>query len=283
MGNTERNHNESVISLFDQGLRWWQDVYRDDLPRGFFSFEMRRRLEMVAGLLTAQIKERENPAVLECGCGPGDILEALAPLHCKLTGLDLNQRYLDLAAGRAPGATLLDGNVEQLPFPDASFDIVYAVGVFQYLKDERAAAREICRVTKEGGFVLISFANYRMLHLFLDPYYLFRVLKKILGRDKQQDSSELNGPQIRRYPLAQLKKLFSEYDTHEIQSVTTSYGPLKFWRREFLPLAMSIRISEALRNWSEMKLFFALKRVGNHLILTLRKGPVPAVTANANR
>jgi ubiquinone/menaquinone biosynthesis C-methylase UbiE len=271
MGNEDRNHSDSIISLFDQGLRWWQDVYREDLPRGFFSFEMRRRLELVTNQLAAQIQNMDNPDVLECGCGPGDILELLAPLRCKLTGLDLNQRYLNLAASRVPGATLIDGNVEQLPFPDASFDVVYAVGVFQYLKDERAAAKEICRVTKDGGAVLISFANYRMLHLLLDPYYIFRILKKIPGINKQQSNTGIKETEIRRYPLAQLRNLFREYDMQEIQTTSTSYGPLKFWRREFLPLATSIRISDVLRNGSEMKMFSGLKHVGNHLILTLRK------------
>lgn len=274
MENEVRSHSDSIISLFDQGLRWWQDVYREDLPRGFFSFEMRRRLELVTNQLTAQIQNMDNPDVLECGCGPGDILELLAPLRCKLTGLDLNQRYLDLAASRVPGTTLIDGNVEQLPFPDASFDVVYAVGVFQYLNDERAAAREICRVTKEGGVVLISFANYRMLHLFLDPYYIFRILKKIPGINKQHSNTGVEETKIRRYPLTQLRNLFREYDMHEIQTTSTSYGPLKFWRREFLPLATSIRISDVLRNGSEMKMLSGLKHVGNHLILTLRKGPI---------
>lgn len=282
MGNENRNHSETIISFFDQDLRWWQDVYREDLPQGFFSFEMRRRLEVVTDLLTAQIQSMDNPDVLECGCGPGDILELLAPLRCKLTGLDLNQRYLDLAAEKVPGATLFDGNVEQLPFPDASFDVVYAVGVFQYLIDERAAAREICRVTKDGGVVLISFANYRMLHLLLDPYYIFRMFKRT-DTDKQTPNPGFDHSKIRRYPLTQLRSLFREYDMHEIRSLSTSYGPLKFWRREFLPLATSMRISDVLRHWSEMKMFSCLTHVGNHLAITLRKGSIPAGQANVGR
>lgn len=276
MENEDKTHNETIISFFDQDLRWWQDVYREDLPRGFFSFEMRRRLELVTEILSAQIQKMDNPDVLECGCGPGNILELLAPLRCKLTGLDLNQRYLELASEKVPRATLIDGNVEQLPFADASFDIVYAVGVFQYLNDEHSAAREISRVTKDGGFALISFANYRMLHLLIDPYYIFRIFKKILGTGKQPTTSEFDENKIRRYPLARLRDLFRKYDMHVIQSNSTSYGPLKFWRNELLPLATSIRISEILCNWSERKMGAGLKHVGNHLSIILRKGPTPA-------
>lgn len=277
MENEGRNQNETMISFFDQDLRWWQDVYREDLPRGFFSFEMRRRLELVAEQLTTEIKAMENPAVLECGCGPGDILKLIEPLPCQLTGLDLNPRYLDLAAEKVPGAKLLDGNIEELPLPDASFDVVYAVGVLQYLNDDQLAVREISRVTKDGGFVLISVPNYRMLHLLLDPYYLFRTFRRILGTKEQLTTAEFDESKIRRFTLKQLRKLFADYGMNEIRSMSTSFGPLKFWRREVLPLAISMRSSEVLRKGSEMKIFSGLKHVGNHLLITLRKGqPRPA-------
>ena len=274
METEDRNHNETIISFFDQELRWWTDVYREDMPKGFFSFEMRQRLKLVTDLLTAQIQKMDKPDVLDCGCGPGNILALLAPLRCKLTGLDLNQRYLDLAAKKVPGATLIEGSVERLPFPDASFDIVYAVGVLMYLNDDHMAAKEIARVTKDGGFVLISVPNYRMLHLFLDPYYIFRIFKKILGIETQPSDAGFDESKIRRYTLAQLRNLFREHDLHELHSRITSYGPLKFWRRELLPLATSIRISEFMRKLSERRMCAGMKRVGNHLILTLRKGSV---------
>ncbi len=272
MENNGRNHDEKIISFFDQEIRWWTDVYRDDLPRGFFSFEMRRRLKLVAELLTAQIQKMDNPEVLECGCGPGDILALVAPLQCKLTGLDLNQRYLDLAKEKVPSGTFIEGNVECLPFPDDSFDIVYAVGVFLYLKDDQLAAKEIARVTKNGGFVLISNPNLYMMHLFLDPYYVFRFVKKLLGVTEKPSSTEFDDSSMRRYPLSQFRDLFRKNGLHEIRSMCTSFGPLKFWRREVLPLATSIRISEKIRDVSERRRGAWLRHAGNHLILTLRKG-----------
>jgi hypothetical protein len=122
-----------------------------------------------------------------------------------------------------------------------------------------------------------------MLHLFLDPFYIFRTFKKILGIDKQPSSTEFADTRIRRYSLAQLRSLFHEYDMHEIRSLSTSYGPLKFWRKELLPLATSMRISDALRHWSALKIFSALTHVGNHLTITLRKGSIPAGPANVGR
>jgi SAM-dependent methyltransferase len=275
MEQEENNRDEMIVSFFDEEYSWWADVYREDLPRGFFSYEMRRRLQLVTELLSAQIRKMDNPDVLECGCGSGDLLALLAPLRCRLTGLDVNQRYLGLAAGRSPAATLVIGNAERLPFPDASFDVVYSVGVLSYLKDDRIAAREIARVTRDGGFVLISVPNYRMLHMLLNPYFIFRFFKRMLGRGGQRANARFDESKIRRYSLPRLRALVHELDLHEIRSMCTSYGPLTFWQSEVFPLAASIRISEFMRNLSDRKWGAALRRVGNHFIITLRKGSIP--------
>jgi len=268
------NHSERIISFFNKEIPWWTEIYREDLPKGFFSFEMRQRLKFVTELLIAQIQKMNNPEVLECGCGPGDILTLLATLRCRLTGLDINRRYLDLTAEKVPGAALIEGSVEQLPFPDASFDIVFAVGVLMYLKDDRLAAKEISRVTKDGGFILISVPNYQMLHLLLDPYYIFRFFKRSVSKNKNQSDDGLGADKIRRYSLPKLKNLFQKYNLHEVRSMVTSFGPWRFWRKEILPVTASIRISEIMRKLSERKICSGLKYVGNQLIVILQKGPI---------
>lgn len=272
MGVIEGNHNETIISFFDQKITWWTDVYREDLPRGFFSFEMRNRLKLVAEQLSAQIQQMDNPDVLECGCGPGDILEQLAPLHCKLTGLDLNRRYLDMSAQRVPGATMVDGDVEHLPFPDESFDIVYAVGVLLYVKNDHLAIKEIARVTKNGGYVVISVSNYMMLHLLLDPYYVYKYIKKMLCINRKITNTDFDESKIRRYTLRKLIRLCGNYNMNEIRTLSTSFGPIRFWCKKLFSLYTSIKISESIRNLSNIKIFSSLNHVGNHLVISLRKG-----------
>jgi len=266
-----KNHNKSIISFFDEKIPWWTEIYGEDLPKGFFSFEMRQRLKFVANLLNEQIRRMDNPSVLECGCGPGDILELIDNQYCKLTGIDLNKRYIELASERVPKAKLIEGNVEQLPFPDESFDIVFAVGVLMYLKNDREAAKEISRVTKKGGYVLISVPNYWMLHLLLDPYYILRPLTKLFGKTKQSSDDDFGESNIRRYSLSQLKRLFHGFNMQEIRSTSTSFGPLRFWRKEILPVSASIHISEFMRKLSEYKLFSGLKHVGNQFIIVMQK------------
>jgi SAM-dependent methyltransferase len=75
-------------------------------------------------------------------------------------GLDLSRETLaaarDEAAARGLGNLRYEeGSVYQLPFPDASFDVVYAHQVLQHLREPADALREMLRVLRSGGLVAI--------------------------------------------------------------------------------------------------------------------------------
>ena len=53
--------------------------------------------------------------------------------------------------------------VEQLPFPDAGFDLVTATDVLEHIADDHRAARELRRVTKPGGRLLVTVPAYEWL------------------------------------------------------------------------------------------------------------------------
>src|SRR4029079_11920232 len=68
-----------------------------------------------------------------------------------LTAQNLAQKGLSATVDVADG--------EKLPFPDASFDFVYAHGVIQYTNDDRALAREVHRVLRPGGLAMFQVYN----------------------------------------------------------------------------------------------------------------------------
>jgi ubiquinone/menaquinone biosynthesis C-methylase UbiE len=75
-------------------------------------------------------------------------------------GVDLSKEALDGARrdAAARGLTNLhyqEGSVYQLPFPDASFDAVYAHQVLQHLRERESAVREMLRVVRPGGLVAV--------------------------------------------------------------------------------------------------------------------------------
>ena len=97
--------------------------------------------------------------VLEVGIGTG-INAALYPRDCTVTGIDLSGPMLEKARERVArkglnNVRLLEMDAADLKFPDNTFDIVYAPYVISVVPDPVAVAREMRRVCRPGGRIVI--------------------------------------------------------------------------------------------------------------------------------
>jgi len=99
--------------------------------------------------------------LLEAGCGTGLILNRLAP-HCEAAvGVDLSAGMLSHAAGRS--LTVVQGQLDDLPFADGSFDTVCSFKVLAHVRPIQRAMEEMARVTRPGGHMLLEFYNRHSL------------------------------------------------------------------------------------------------------------------------
>jgi phosphatidylethanolamine/phosphatidyl-N-methylethanolamine N-methyltransferase len=97
--------------------------------------------------------------VLEVGVGTGINL-SLYPKNCSVTGIDFNESMLEIARERAERkdirhVRLLQMDAADLKFADDSFDIVYAPYLISVVPDPVRVAREMRRVCRPGGRVII--------------------------------------------------------------------------------------------------------------------------------
>jgi ubiquinone/menaquinone biosynthesis C-methylase UbiE len=103
-------------------------------------------------------------AFLDAGCGDGRYLAALAgELPERVAGVDISERILATARARAPRADLRQANLEALPFDDGEFDLVLSSQVIEHVVDAEAAMRELARVLRAGGTLVLSTDNARNL------------------------------------------------------------------------------------------------------------------------
>ncbi|GAA2122687.1 hypothetical protein GCM10009843_18020 [Nocardioides bigeumensis] len=110
---------------------------------------------------------RPGQRVLDVGCGPGSITLDLAALvqPGRVTGLEPTEAPLVEARLRAVArgdstSQFATGDVYDLPFPAATFDVVHAHQVLQHLEDPVAALREMWRVCKPGGVLAVRDVDY---------------------------------------------------------------------------------------------------------------------------
>lgn len=99
---------------------------------------------------------------LDLGCGTAD-LACAAPHGIAVIGVDVAFRWLAVARRRMQDAhrvgLLICGNAERLPFPDASFDRVIALGTLEHCADLTAVLTEARRVLRPGGIMHLRAVN----------------------------------------------------------------------------------------------------------------------------
>jgi SAM-dependent methyltransferase len=93
--------------------------------------------------------------LLDVGCGAGMVLRLAADRGADVTGIDASEALLAHARSRVPGAPIVQGEIEDLPFDDDSFDVVTGFNSFQYAARPLAALAEAVRVVAPGGRVLL--------------------------------------------------------------------------------------------------------------------------------
>src|SRR5579862_6157046 len=102
---------------------------------------------------------------LEIGVGTGRIALPVIALGFDYTGVDISAAMMDRlrekledierATGQHPRATLLEADMQALPFDDAHFDVVIAAHVFHLVGDPARAWQEAMRVLRPGGVLLV--------------------------------------------------------------------------------------------------------------------------------
>jgi phosphatidylethanolamine/phosphatidyl-N-methylethanolamine N-methyltransferase len=102
---------------------------------------------------------RPDDRILEVGVGTG-INTSMYPRNCHVTGVDLSSSMLEKARERVAreglrNVRLLEMDAQNLTFADASFDIVYAPYLVSVVPDPVQVAREMRRVCRPGGKIII--------------------------------------------------------------------------------------------------------------------------------
>jgi SAM-dependent methyltransferase len=111
--------------------------------------------ELLAALVAGWL--RPGMCVLDLGCGLATDVAYLVGRGFTATGVDHSEAALRQARARHPGLELVAGDVRNLPFDTASFDVLLDRGCFHYLPpaDRPIYARGAARVLREGGELML--------------------------------------------------------------------------------------------------------------------------------
>lgn len=136
----------------------YEAMYRLE-ERSWYYRGMRR---VMFTLLDEAIRHKRGLKILDAGCGTGINLKALEK-YGEAVGVDVSAQAIAFCKKR--GCDARKGSVEKLPFDDSSFDLVVCVDVIYHkeVKDDVKALKELERVCKPGGILLLKVPAYKFL------------------------------------------------------------------------------------------------------------------------
>ncbi len=164
------------------------------------------RLDYLSDLLDFECWRARD--VLDLGCGAGLDVVRFARAGARVVGVDLSAGALAMAGDylRVSGlnASLMRADAAQLPFAQASFDLVFCHGVLSFLRDEKAVVAEVRRILRPDGLAILMVYNRRSA-----IYMAHRVAGLPLGH--------ADAPGFRTHTRTEFEALLSPFDSCEVR------------------------------------------------------------------
>jgi ubiquinone/menaquinone biosynthesis C-methylase UbiE len=131
-----------------------------EIESGHWWFQGRRHL-LLAALTRLRL---EAAAILDVGCGAGTNLDLLSEhfAGCTIHGVDVEREPLGFSR-EVRDLPVYQADVAKLPFREASFDLVTALDTLEHFADDASALRELHRVCKPGGTLLVTVPAFPLL------------------------------------------------------------------------------------------------------------------------
>jgi ubiquinone/menaquinone biosynthesis C-methylase UbiE len=208
--------------------------------------------------------------VLEVGCGSGIAVQLFAEAGAHVTAVDLTPWAVETTRARLDAFGLegevLEADGENLPFADASFDVVFSWGVIHHTTDMARALAELVRVCRPGGrLVLMLYHRRSLFFLAYRGLARFLPLARRLGfHFEGARGGERVGLIARHFTRGEVERMLTGHGLREIS--VEPYGQ----DAELLPLPRRIRlpITERLPRRLKDPL---LRRFGHQLGITAIK------------
>lgn len=198
---------------------------------------------------------KKGDKIIDCGCGDGAYSIELAKKGYDVTGIDFEERieYASYYSKRDNINVKFEiGNLLDLPFDDETFDIAVCIEVLEHIKDDNKVLKEIARVLKDGGLLLMTTPSKSERYVSLPHEDHVRV-----GYSIEELSNQLRKFNLVICDYYYFRKFFSSY----IQKFIDSFGDFGTYLMPFMyPLFYPLTYLDKFS-----------KGEGNSIVIKIRK------------
>lgn len=176
--------------------------------------------------------------IIDIGCGNGYVCSKYASEGADVYGIDVTKKAIDLSSRRFElyglKGIFKQASADNLPFPDNSFDCVCSMGVLHHIENTDKAIKEIFRILKPGGRVILMFYNRNSA-----KYHLRYRFKSLFTKKTMQELvNEFDGfgnPLGKVFSKGQIKKKLNLFSNIEMFLGYLDTGDIIPYGSRFLP------------------------------------------------
>jgi ubiquinone/menaquinone biosynthesis C-methylase UbiE len=249
-----------VNAYFQSHSSYWKDIYVGKAVQA----EIYRARQAAVLSWIDELALAPGSRVLEIGCGAGFMAVALAERGLCVYAIDSSEAMIEQARQYAAASGIDDqpsfdiGDVYSMTFEDGSFDLVIAIGVLPWLERPELAMREMARVTKPGGNVILTADNRACLIHLLDPRMnpAFSPLRKAVKTALERLGLLHRAPRIVRETLHDRRFIddaLASADLAKTRDMTLGFGPFSFLRYQFVPEPLGTKLHCWLQRLADRK------------------------------
>ena len=136
---------------------YFYESFADDFDSKMNMYDTNKRVEVFFNELL--VEDISGKILLDAGCGTGWFSKAAVERGANVTSMDLGENLLGKVKEKC-NSTRVVGSILEMPFEDNFFDIVVSSEVIEHTPDLEKAIREIYRVLKPGGIMILSTPNH---------------------------------------------------------------------------------------------------------------------------
>lgn len=263
-------HQLTVDAYFKARARDWKEIYA---KKDVYSVIHQQRRAIVLEMVD-KLGLPPDDQVLEVGCGAGLTTAELARRGYRVDAVDSVAEMVDLTRRHAAETGVADrvkpvvADINRLLFPNKHFSLVVVIGVLPWLQAIHEPIREVGRVTKAGGYLIVNVDNRWRLHELLDPRLspVHAPIRK-LGRSLRRRNHSLP---IQRCSPREFDAILSEAGYAKIQATVLGFGPFTLLGQTVLPDSVGIKVHDALQRYANRN-FPLLRSTGAQYLVLARK------------